>query len=88
MKKIDSKEIFIKVIILLVIIITAAYSVIGCHANRIASGAGSKDTVAAEQQTGSGDSSPAESEPGKTSAGSERNPSGEPESNNQINKRQ
>jgi hypothetical protein len=73
MKKIASKEIFVKIIILSVIIMVSASGIPGCHADRDAIGGGLKDTVAAEQQTGSGSSSQAEPEQDKTSAGSENN---------------
>jgi hypothetical protein len=85
MKKIASKEIFIKIILLSFIIMVAASGISGCRANRDVAGAGLKDTVATEQQIGSGGSSPAESEPDTNSAGNENNSSGEPESNSQIN---
>jgi 3',5'-cyclic AMP phosphodiesterase CpdA len=85
MKKIASKEIFIKVIILSVIIMVASSSISGCRANRDVTGAGLKDTVAEQQQTGFGDSGPAESEPQETTAGNENNPSSESGSNSQAN---
>jgi len=43
MKKIASKEIFIKIIILSVIIMVAASGILGCRANRDVTAAGLKE---------------------------------------------
>jgi hypothetical protein len=84
MKKIALKEIFIKIIIIAIIIVAAVYVVPGCSANRDVSNDGLKDIVAAQQQAKPGDTSMAQQEPDKTSAGNENNSFGGPEINSQT----
>ena len=85
MKKIASKEIFIKIIILAVLILMAVSGITGCRANRDVAGASLKDTTAAEQQIGSEGSGQAEEAAENTPERNENNSSNEAESKSQSN---
>jgi hypothetical protein len=85
MRKITLKEIFIRIIILSVIFLLAAFIINGCRQSRDISVDSQQDTIGITQQTGSGGGSEAAAKADKASAGDKKNSFAESESYSQTN---